>query len=183
MADEKATKKQRILELAARMRLKRASGRELRSVQAAIARQYGAQNRPSLAYIASILEKAGIGVQSAITPAAAMPEPYATRLKDVLHFSTLAAAEDSLAALDRLYHEFRQAGDHEGQKWARALALQGKWRARAQAANPNVAAEKRSEKREIANWFQVWLETPELFPGWLAVRKQTEEFKRLAGEE
>lgn len=49
--------------------------------------------------------------------------------------------------------------------------------------NPKVAPEKRIEKREISNWFHVWLETPEMFSDWLAVRKQTAEFKRLAGEE
>ena len=36
---------------------------------------------------------------------------------------------------------------------------------------------KREEKREIATWFRIWLETPDAFFDWLDVRKQSPEFK------
>jgi hypothetical protein len=39
---------------------------------------------------------------------------------------------------------------------------------------------KRKEKAEIARWFEIWLETPELFVDWLALRKKTEELRVLA---
>jgi hypothetical protein len=35
---------------------------------------------------------------------------------------------------------------------------------------------KREEKLEIANWFRIWLETPDAFFDWLDVRKQSPEF-------
>jgi hypothetical protein len=55
-------------------------------------------------------------------------------------------------------------------------------RAGSLAANPRVSPEKRAEKREIATWFGIWLETPELFFDWLELRKASEEFRRLFGE-
>ena len=53
----------------------------------------------------------------------------------------------------------------------RALVKKGKLRARSLAANPRVQAPKRQEKQEIASWFQVWLETPDLFADWLDAAK------------
>ena len=62
-----------------------------------------------------------------------------------------------------------------------ALVKKGKLRARSLAANPRVQAQKRREKQEIASWFQVWLETPDLFADWLALRKSSDEFLELFG--
>ena len=45
------------------------------------------------------------------------------------------------------------------------------------ARNHKVEAQKRAEKEEIANWFRIWLETPDVFFDWLDVRKQSPEFQ------
>jgi hypothetical protein len=55
--------------------------------------------------------------------------------------------------------------------------LKGKQRAEGLAANPRVSLARRAEKREIAAWFRVWLESPDLFFDWLEVRKNSEEFQ------
>ena len=46
------------------------------------------------------------------------------------------------------------------------------------ARNRKVAADKRTEKEEIAQWFTIWLQTPDLFFDWLALRKQSEDFRK-----
>jgi hypothetical protein len=43
--------------------------------------------------------------------------------------------------------------------------------------NHKVEASKREEKLEIANWFRIWLETPDAFFDWLDVRKQSPDFR------
>jgi hypothetical protein len=45
------------------------------------------------------------------------------------------------------------------------------------ARNHKVEPQKRAEKEEIANWFRIWLETPDVFFDWLDVRKQSPEFQ------
>jgi hypothetical protein len=45
------------------------------------------------------------------------------------------------------------------------------------ARNPKVEKPKRDEKTEIANWFKIWLETPDVFFDWLDVRKQSAEYQ------
>jgi hypothetical protein len=45
--------------------------------------------------------------------------------------------------------------------------------------NRRVHPVKRLQKKEIAQWFRIWLETPSIFEDWLAIRKDTEEFRKL----
>jgi hypothetical protein len=45
------------------------------------------------------------------------------------------------------------------------------------ARNPRVDAQKREEKKEMLEWFRIWLETPDAFFDWLDVRKQSPEFR------
>jgi hypothetical protein len=173
----RSSKKQAILDCRAKYCPERAGVRELRLIQKVLHDR--GQSSP-LSYIASVLRQAGTAVEYEdryVDPN--LPEPYARRLEGALRFGDLAAAESSLRELDTAYREYRAAGDHTGSRLARRLVLRGKERAQSLAANLRVRPEKRQEKREIANWFRVWLESPALFFDWLAVRKQTQEFRQL----
>jgi hypothetical protein len=49
-----------------------------------------------------------------------------------------------------------------------------------------VAAKRTSDKdrrlaSEIAQWLMVWLQNPQIFPDWFALRRNTAEFRRLFG--
>jgi hypothetical protein len=47
------------------------------------------------------------------------------------------------------------------------------------AANARLRPGKRSERREIAKWFKVGLEVPDLFFDWLEMRQKSREFRRM----
>jgi hypothetical protein len=175
-----SSKKQAILECRVRYCPERAGIRELRLIQKAVRERLGESSPPSLSYIANVLRQAGTVVEYQdryVDPA--LPEPYASRLEGALRFNDLAAAEASLRDLDTAYREYESAADHAGSRLVRELVLRGRERAQSLAANVRVRPEKRQEKREIASWFRVWLESPTLFFDWLAVRKQTQEFRQL----
>jgi len=178
--EKKASKKQLILSLRQEKGLQRAGEQEVREIQAEIRRRLGTEKPPSLSYIARILREAGIPVdyqdRFADPP---MREPYATQLHGILHFHDLASAEESLRKLDAVYRQYREAADREGTMLVRALVLKGKQRAASLGSSPRVRPEKRQEKQEIARWFRVWLETPDLFFDWLELRKQSEEFQQM----
>ena len=155
---------------------------DLHAARNELRRHLGPGDRTSLGYIASILREAGYEVQYEDRYSdPVMPEPYANRLKGVLEFHDLASAELSLLRLDVIFREYASAGDRLGVTMVRVLVKKGKLRARSIAANPRVQAPKRQEKQEIARWFQVWLETPDLFADWLALRKSSEEFRNIFG--
>jgi len=176
----RSSKKQAILECRQKYCPERAGIRELRLIQRELGERLGGSSPPALSYIANVLRQAGTAVEYEdryVDPA--LPEPYASRLEGALRFNDLAAAEASLRALDSAYRNYESAADHAGSRLVRKLLLRGKQRAESLAANPRVRQEKRQEKREIATWFRVWLESPALFFDWLAVRKRTQEFRQL----
>jgi len=178
----KASKKQILLEVFQARGKQPIEVGALRAAQDDLRRQLGPEDRTSLGYIASILREAGYDVRYEDRYSdPVMPEPYATRLKGALEFHDLASTEQSLLRMDAIYQEYSLAADRVGTAMVRALVKKGKLRAQSIGANPRVQARKRQEKVEIANWFRVWLETPDLFSDWLELRKSSEEFRQLFG--
>lgn len=176
----RSSRKQTILECRQKYCPERAGVRELRLIQRELRERLGESPPPALSYIANVLRQTGTAVEYEdryVDPV--LPEPYASRLEGALRFSGLDAAEASLRDLDAAYRGYESAADHTGSRLVRQLVLRGKQRAESLAANPRVRPLKRHEKREIASWFRVWLESPALFFDWLTVRKQTQEFRQL----
>jgi hypothetical protein len=177
-------KKALILEYRATHRLERAGLAEIRAIEAELRLRLGTGSKTSVSYVASVLSEAGTRVE---LPAGfddryvdpAMEEPYASRLSGALHFGDLELTEAALRKLDEFYREYRKVSDRRGTNLVRSLVVKGKQRAESLARNPRVSLEKRREKQEIASWFRVWLEVPDLFFDWLDLRKQSEEFRRM----
>jgi len=48
--------------------------------------------------------------------------------------------------------------------------------------NRKVEEQKRKEKKEIAEWFRIWLEAPDTFFDWLEARKAAPEFHATFGK-
>ncbi len=109
--------------------------------------------------------------------------PYSDKLQEILVFATLVEAENTLRSLEKLRREYLAAGDKKGVEYCRMIAVRGRRRAELIGRNRKVSPEKRQNKLEIANWFRVWLETPELFESWLELRKGTCEFRKLRENE
>jgi hypothetical protein len=105
--------------------------------------------------------------------------PYRETLEGILSFSTFAAAEESLMRLENLCRKYQAASDKKGVDYCRKIALLGRQRAERISRDKRVNPVKRLQKREIANWFRIWLETPAIFIPWLALRKNTTEFLDL----
>ena len=93
-------------------------------------------------------------------------------LRGRVHFSTLEHAGESLLDLQEQYSRARAAAHKERQQDCRRAVRQAKDRLKLMLRKPNLPAEKRREKEEILLWFLVWLETPELFDRWLALRRR-----------
>jgi hypothetical protein len=104
-------------------------------------------------------------------------EMYEEEFEDLLHFKTLGDAEVSVMRLDELMRKFQAHGEQAAVERVLDVARLGKRRAEMIARNRKVEPQKREEKLEIANWFRIWLETPDAFFDWLDVRKQSPEFR------
>lgn len=132
-----------------------------------------------MSYIASVLQDAGTAVayESRFLDRK-IEEPYASRLQGKLQFADLESAMRTLVVLDAVYREYREASDRLGASLVRDLVIKGKQRAESLAANPRLPPAKREEKHEIAQWFHVWLEVPDLFFDWVEIRQGSQDFRR-----
>jgi hypothetical protein len=105
--------------------------------------------------------------------------PYDELFRDVLAFASFAETEETILRLEKLLQRFESDSDKKGVDYCRQIARLGRRRAEMIAGNKRVDANKRLQKKEIALWFRIWLETRSLFPAWLDLRKKTREFRRL----
>jgi hypothetical protein len=171
------SKKAAILEAARRLGASRFSPAEIEQIRRQLVTQLGEHGKASPDYIVSVLEEAGLKVAG--TPGAArLDDRYEEEFHDLLHFSTLEEAEMCLIRLDELLRKFQAARERAAVERAREIGRLGKRRAEMIARNPKVEDQKRAEKKEIAMWFTIWLQTPEAFFDWLEVRKNSPEFVR-----
>ena len=105
--------------------------------------------------------------------------PYREALEGILSFSGFAEAEETIKRLEYLRRKYLSESDRKGEEYCRKIARLGRRRAELISLNKRVRVQKRRQKKEIAAWFGIWLETPEIFENWLALRKQTAEFQEL----
>lgn len=108
-----------------------------------------------------------------------MGMPYREDLAGVLSFSTFEEAERTIRSLENLCLKYRLSSDKKGVDYCRRIAFLGRRRAELISRNGRVTLQKRLHKKEVATWFQIWLETPALFDDWLSMRKKTAQFKEL----
>ena len=104
-------------------------------------------------------------------------DPYEAAFRNVLKFSTFEEAAASIRRLDNLRKQFRRKNDRAGLRRVQETVLKGKQRAQMIARNQSVNERKRAEKAEMAEWFTVWLNQPEIFEDWLALRLASKDFR------
>ena len=80
--------------------------------------------------------------------------------------------ERSLRELTTVYAAALEAGDRQRARYCRRQAIAAKDRAKFLAASSRQPESKRAQKREMAEWMLVWLESPGVFPAWVEARKK-----------
>ena len=175
VSGESRTKKALILEAARALAKPRYTPAEIEQIRRKLISSLGAQGKTSAEYIVTVLEEAGLRVvMSTKSDAEGL---YEEEFSDLLHFSTLDEAEMCLVRLDELLRKFLAEEERAAAERVREVARLGRRRAEMISRNHKVDATKRAEKEEIANWFAIWLSTPDAFFDWLEVRKQSPDFQ------
>ena len=177
--DHPQTKKDLILEIARSLKMARFTPAEIEQIRRQLVARLGEAGKTSTDQVAGVLEDAGLRV--VWSTRADTEGRYEEEFQDLLHFSTLEEAEMCLIRLDELWRRFVFEGETAAAERALEVARLGRRRAEMISRNAKVEAKKRAEKREIAQWFQIWLETPDAFFDWLELRKQSAEFQKNFG--
>lgn len=172
---EVPSKKDAILAVARELAKPRFTPAEIEQIRRQLIAHLGESGKTSPDYIVNVLEEAGLRV--VLSTRSDTEGKYEEEFADLLHFSTLEDAEMSLVRLDELLRKFQATGEHAATERVLEVARMGRRRAEMIARNRKVDERKREEKKEIAQWFAVWLETPSAFFDWLEVRKQSPDFR------
>lgn len=175
MTDSEKTKKDIILETAREIAATRWTLAEIDQLRRRLLAEHGEEGKTSVEYVVDVLKAAGWKVQLSLQEEA--EEKYEEEFEDLLHFKTLEDAEVSIMRLDELMRKFIAHGEHAAVERVLGVARLGKRRAEMISHNHKVEPHKRAEKVEIANWFRIWLETPDAFFDWLDVRKKSTDFR------
>jgi hypothetical protein len=165
-----------ILEAADQLGVEKFTPAEVEQIRRRLIAQLGAEGKTSADYVMSVLEESGLRI---IWSTRSDTEgKYEEEFTDLLHFSTLEEAEMCLIRLDELLRKFSIEAERAAAERVREIGRLGRRRAEMIAHNHKVDAAKRAEKMEIAQWFAIWLDTPDAFFDWLEVRKKSPEFQK-----
>ena len=180
------TKRDLIIEVWEHLDCETVGARELEEITGVVRERFGAGALESPAQVARMLADEGAELRHAeVLEADARwraRDPYEAMFRNVLKFSDFAQAAASLKRLENLRRQFARKGDEAGLRRVRETALKGKQRAQMIAGNRSVDEKKRAEKTEIAEWFALWLQQPEIFNDWLELRQRSADFRARFGK-
>jgi hypothetical protein len=163
------TKKALVIEYLEKHRPETVGPADVAAIRRALHQQLGEKGRVSDRYLLGIIEERSVPLEASL--GGLPPELLA-----ILKFDTLPGAAAAIEELETR----RQAALATGDRVATTACVRAGRRAKESAEwvsrNARVRATVRAERSEIALWFRVWLETPEVFSDWLEVRRKSAEF-------
>lgn len=180
------TKNDLIIEIWEKLDCESVGAIEIEAIEEAVRGEFGESAVELPMKVARVLADEGAELRHAeileLDAARRSESPYDAMLRNVLKFSDFKQALASLRRLENLRKKFTLESDREGLRLVRETALKGKSRAQMISRNEKVAPEKRSEKAEIAEWFTIWLQSPEIFENWIALRQSSKDFQERFGK-
>ena len=173
-------KRELVLDIYDREAMGEVTAREIALINQALVAEFGPGGAMDPGEIARVLVDEDLPVRyEQIFRMAGPTEKYETLFRHLPRLATLAQAEASLREIDALYRKFQRLGDQTGVRFARRAALQGQREAEQAVAGQPAPENGNSpdEQAEIAQWFAVWLQTPDLFEQWLQIRQGTLDYR------
>ncbi|MBO0863184.1 MAG: hypothetical protein J2P21_32765 [Chloracidobacterium sp.] len=153
--------------------------REIAVINQALIEEYGEGGAMTPAEIASILHDEDLPVRfDQIFRMMTTTEKYENAFGRFLENDDLEQAENSIRGIDELYRKFKQAGHRAGVRFAFEAARTARQNAIELSRSPHLSKARWREYAEIAEWFTIWLQTPDLFTDWVSLRKAAIERQR-----
>jgi len=177
---KRKSKRELVLDIYDNEAMGEVSAREIAIINQALIEEYGEGGAMTPAEIARILHGEDLPVRfDQVFRMMTTTEKYENAFAHFLESRDLAEAENSIREIDALYRKFKKAGDSVGMRLAFEAARTARQSATELSQLSQLSAAQRQEQAEIAQWFTVWLQTPDLFTEWVDLRKASAEFKNL----
>ena len=174
------TKNDQIIEVWEKLDCENVGAAEIEAIETVLGDQYGKGAVDSPMRIARLVADEGAELRHAeimaLYIARVSNRPYEAALRDIVNIEGLASARRSIRNLESVRQKYVRDGDKEGVRLVRETALKGKFAAAETAERVRIDALTRQINAEIAQWFTVWLQTPEIFDNWVDLRQRTPDF-------
>ena len=175
------TKTDLIIEVWEKLDCESVGAREIEAIEIAVADRFGYGAVDSPMVIARLLADEGAYLRHSeileLDVKRRLESPYDPMFRNILKFADFKQTLISIRRLENLRSKFAAENDKEGLRMVRETALKGKNRAQMIAGNEKVDEKKRAEKAEIAEWFTLWMQSPEVFENWVLLRQNSKDFK------
>jgi hypothetical protein len=175
------TKLDLIIEVWEKLDCESVGAAEIEAIETVVRDKFGPQAVDSPMIIARELADEGAELRHAeileLDVKRRQESPYEAMFRNILKFSDFSQTLNSIRQLENLRQKFKKENDKEGLRLVRETGIKGKNRATMIAKNPKVEQKKRLEKAEIADWFKLYLQSPEIFESWVRVRQNSKDFK------
>ncbi len=179
------TKSDLIIEVWEALDCESVGAEEIEAIDEAVRARFGEGAGESAMTIARIVADEGAELRHSeimeLYVARASASPYDAMFLNILKLSDLKQTLSSIRNLENLRKKFASENDRQGLRLVRETALKAKRSARSSAGNEKLERAKRDENTEIADWFTIWMQTPEIFENWVELRQNSKEFKNKFG--
>ena len=180
------TKNDLIIEVWESLDCENVGAKEIIAIETAVREQFGQSAVDQPMRIARLLADEGAELRHseilALDVERRLESPYEPMFRNILKFSDFKQALNSIRNLENLRRKFQAEKDKEGLRHVREVGQKGKRRAQMISKNEKVEERNRAEKAEIAEWFTLWLQSPEIFENWVTLRQNSKDFKERFGE-
>jgi hypothetical protein len=175
------TKNEFIIEVWERTGKETAGAAELDLIQAAVAERFGHGAPMSPASIARVLADHGVRLThpEVLQADARWRERNELFDPENLDPDTIEAVTELIETLELTSREFQD--DPVMFERLRQSVRQMQAELNLIASSEKTRQKRRELARETAQWLTVWLQNPQIFPEWLALRRATSEFRELFG--
>jgi len=180
------TKNDLIIEVWEKLDCESVGAREIEAIEVAVQDRFGSNAVDLPMIIARLLADEGAELRHSeileLDVKRRLESPYDAMFRNILKFSDFKQTLISIRRLENLRKKFAAENDPEGLRMVRDTALKGKNRAQMISKNEKVDEKKRAEKVEIAEWFTLWMQSPEIFENWVALRQNSKDFREKFDE-
>ena len=174
------TKDDLIIEVWEKLDCESVGAPEIEAIETVVREQYSDSAVDSPMIIARLLADEGADLRHSeimtLYVERASDRPYDAVFRNILNIDSLTSAEATIRRLEGLRQKYRDENDKQALGLVFESARRAKESAAEIASRDAVDAAFRQINAEIVQWFIIWLQTPEVFDDWLALRKRSPEF-------
>ncbi|MFZ4795021.1 MAG: hypothetical protein ACOYLN_12910 [Blastocatellia bacterium] len=175
------TKREMVLEIYDREAMGEVTANEIEVIQRGLLDAFGDGGAMSPAEISRVLLDEDLPVR--LDQVFRMGHPfdsYEELFAGLAFAKSTVEAEESIRIIDRHHRRFIGTGDRTGVRFARQTAQRARQNALTLGNSTTRSEREKRIQLEIAQWFSIWLQTPDLFQTWLELRKRRPEYRQLA---